>query len=81
MPILILAVMVVFAPGLVFFLIHLGQAIIEGISPIAYAVMLLVGLLFARYGAIWDWNWTRTKWTLTLVGCLVALVSVTLLHG
>ena len=79
MPILILAAMVVFAPGLVFFLMHFGNAVIGSITPIAYATMVLASLPFVIHGAIW--NWTRKTWLIVQIGALVWIVSITMLHG
>jgi hypothetical protein len=46
MPLLIFGAMAVFAPGLVFFLLHLGHAIIDGVPPVAGAIAWGALLLF-----------------------------------
>jgi hypothetical protein len=46
MPLLIFIAMAVFAPGLVFFLLHLSGVVVDGIPPVAYVVALAFLLLF-----------------------------------
>lgn len=50
MPLLIFVALMVFAPGLLFFLLHLGQAVVD--NPVVQTVVL-TGLVLAVLLSVW----------------------------
>lgn len=80
--ILVFLVLAVFLGPVVLLPIQLARVIIEG-HPLSISLVFFVIILApaVRRLLIANGYWTRQAWLFALVGCLTALVSVTLLYG